>query len=329
MVGELDVYDVPGFKDTNPNKEIVINILHKCLLTRLKKAKFLVVVNVRDLFDEKLTKLIDDYHNKLKELFGEENYEMFVKSIHFILTQNDRPDAGFSAAEIKAQISEKAMESIDLDNLHLPLFMKRLHKHHLMADYKYHTGNELLGDLTGIVNAQADGANLGVTIPEICRKQLDLHANKLNNICIRAMDEKIENFEGIQSTNRDVFASIVGKLDPARDAIFKVETMVSQQKFVIAATTEDTAWQRETMKANVKTVSDTEDAIKTTKIAIVNYSDQISFMNKELKQIPSVSLRADVAIASGFVSTECVAHHSLYPPPVHIHPPTHPPHTHD
>ena len=32
----LQIFDVPGFKDNNNERQIVINILHKCLLTRVK-----------------------------------------------------------------------------------------------------------------------------------------------------------------------------------------------------------------------------------------------------------------------------------------------------
>ena len=34
--GQLQIFDVPGFKDTNEERQVVINILHKCLLTRVK-----------------------------------------------------------------------------------------------------------------------------------------------------------------------------------------------------------------------------------------------------------------------------------------------------
>ena len=39
-----------------------------------QSARFLVVINIQDLFnDDHFGKLVDDYHNKLKELFGEAN----------------------------------------------------------------------------------------------------------------------------------------------------------------------------------------------------------------------------------------------------------------
>ena len=34
--GELQIFDVPGFKDTDEERQVVINILHKCLLTRVQ-----------------------------------------------------------------------------------------------------------------------------------------------------------------------------------------------------------------------------------------------------------------------------------------------------
>ena len=35
-VGGLQIFDVPGFKDTDEERQVVINILHKCLLTRVQ-----------------------------------------------------------------------------------------------------------------------------------------------------------------------------------------------------------------------------------------------------------------------------------------------------
>eukprot|EP01043_Picozoa_sp_COSAG02_P069784 COSAG02_NODE_12102_length_1595_cov_6.282086_1_plen_142_part_00 len=34
--GHLQIFDAPGFKDPNEQRQVVINILHKCLLTRTK-----------------------------------------------------------------------------------------------------------------------------------------------------------------------------------------------------------------------------------------------------------------------------------------------------
>jgi hypothetical protein len=34
--GHLQIFDAPGFKDPDEQRQIVINILHKCLLTRTK-----------------------------------------------------------------------------------------------------------------------------------------------------------------------------------------------------------------------------------------------------------------------------------------------------
>ena len=52
---------MPGFKDSDENKQIVIKILHKCLLTRVERCKFIVILDVRLIYELKLTQLIDDY----------------------------------------------------------------------------------------------------------------------------------------------------------------------------------------------------------------------------------------------------------------------------
>ena len=38
--GGLQIFDAPGFKDADPQRQTVINILHKCLLTRLQVRSF-------------------------------------------------------------------------------------------------------------------------------------------------------------------------------------------------------------------------------------------------------------------------------------------------
>lgn len=296
-VGALGVYDVPGFKDNDPQKQIVINILHKCLLNRVKSAKFLVILRVEVLFDQKMTILIDDYHNKLKELFGEDNYPSFIKNIHFIITHNDK--AGIDARDIKIQITEKMVETVDLSNSHLPQFFKRLLKHHTVVDYATHTGEELLGELTGILKAQADEGNMGVRIPEIQKSGLDLHANQLNAICVDTMDLKIEGFREMEDQHRANFARSEEKVVAARGAIFEVLKTVTTQKDIIGQMKEDNKRRVAAIETNVTVRAETEIAISEEQLLITNFEQQQQFMHDELGKIWSVSLRTDLSRNTG------------------------------
>eukprot|EP01043_Picozoa_sp_COSAG02_P128471 COSAG02_NODE_65937_length_256_cov_2.191083_1_plen_77_part_10 len=74
-----------------------------------QRARFLVFVKVQDLFDEsngtKFQTIVDDYHNKLKELVGEGGYDEFLNSLHFVFTHNDETYDGETYTS--EQISER------------------------------------------------------------------------------------------------------------------------------------------------------------------------------------------------------------------------------
>eukprot|EP01043_Picozoa_sp_COSAG02_P088439 COSAG02_NODE_25556_length_655_cov_0.965827_2_plen_80_part_01 len=69
-------------------------------------AQFLVVINIQALFnDDKFGVLIDDYHNKLKELFGEANYKAVIPTLHFVLTHNDKtPGEPYTAQDVDRRL---------------------------------------------------------------------------------------------------------------------------------------------------------------------------------------------------------------------------------
>ena len=61
----------------------------------VQRARFLAVIRVQELFDEnKFLGIVDDYHNKLKELAGEAGYGDFLETLHFVFTHNDRTHSG-------------------------------------------------------------------------------------------------------------------------------------------------------------------------------------------------------------------------------------------
>src|SRR6185312_1917422 len=55
IFNKLAICDNPGFWDTNPDNMIIINILQKCLLSRVDSPEFLIMVSVKDILDPKFT----------------------------------------------------------------------------------------------------------------------------------------------------------------------------------------------------------------------------------------------------------------------------------
>jgi hypothetical protein len=111
----------------------------------------------------------------------------------FVITQNDCERARYSEEDIRTQIANKLMESIDLRNLHLPVFLKRLHKNHVVVDYTCQRKDELIGILARLTAPRFGGD--GYAMKTAAFNEGNFHANHLNNLLCKAMDEEISTFE--------------------------------------------------------------------------------------------------------------------------------------
>ena len=186
-VGNMGVWDVPGFKDNNQGKQIVINILHMCLLRRLNKAKFLIVVDVNVLFQENaMTTLVGDYHGKLRELFAhgsDAQYNQYIQHFYLVLTHNDKHH--HTEQQIKEQITEKMIECAgESDGLHL--FFNRMLKSHVVADYAHQDKATLVAALSNLLDTASQEG--GIAAHTIDCRYMEVHGNMLNNRCAAAVD---------------------------------------------------------------------------------------------------------------------------------------------
>eukprot|EP00038_Savillea_parva_P011867 m.200664 g.200664 ORF g.200664 m.200664 type:complete len:707 (-) comp21132_c0_seq1:188-2308(-) len=292
-IGDLGIYDVPGFRDSDEKRQIVISILHKILLTRVKKAKFLVILDVREMFADKIGTVVDDYHNKLKELFGEENYPAFVKNLQFVLTNND--NGGYSAKEVEYQIKDKILETVDIENTQLAQFLMRMQKNHLLVDYRVHDGKQLLTELTAMFRKQVEDGNLGVPIPEISNDKINLHENKLNNYCVNACIDMIDELERLQEKNRDDHTLAQTGVQRVANKLQEARQVVADLERDIRTTEEETDRLHHEIEVNKSRVATNAVGIEKANRDIVNYQEGVDFFKEELSKIQNVSLRADIA----------------------------------
>mmetsp|Transcript_7189 Transcript_7189/g.18447 ORF Transcript_7189/g.18447 Transcript_7189/m.18447 type:complete len:748 (+) Transcript_7189:311-2554(+) len=297
-VGDLRVFDVPGFKDTDHDKQIVINILHKCLLTKVKEAKFLVIVNVNDIMSpdqEKFDRVIDDYHNKLKEVFGEANYASFIDTLHFVLTKNDNEK--YTEAQIRTRLDEVTLQVVrKIRNKGLTEFLGRMVENHITVDYTRDTQERLLTQLNAFVSAPTA---IGVRIPDIDRESLDLHANALNGFCARTIDAKIDTVVQFGSRVNVDFIPTKDKVLSLRDEVHAVQTTVAKQESEVVQL-------KRVIDESIRSIVENDKLMKRMIVAIEQSENEISrlktdqeFMANTLDKFQSVSLRGDVARDTG------------------------------
>ena len=171
--GNLSIYDVPGFKDTDDNKRIIINILHKCLLNYVKKNKFIAVLRLDLIEEERMTQLIGDYYDSFSQLFGK-NYRKNIDNVYFVITHFDKHS--LSVKDIVNILKERVYNAIDLDKDQLAYFLKRLTKKHIIVDYATDTQESLLSKMDELLFEEAQS----ITQSDITITNLDVYENELN-----------------------------------------------------------------------------------------------------------------------------------------------------
>ena len=172
-IGKLAIYDVPGFKDTDDNKRIIINILHKCLLNHVKQNKFIAVLRLDLIEEERMTQLIGDYYDSFSQLFGK-NYRKNIDNVYFIITHFDKHSLTMN--DVTRIMKERVYNAIDLDKDQLAYFLKRLVKKHILVDYKKDTQDSLLNKMDDLLSEEVNS----IAQSDITITNLDVYENELN-----------------------------------------------------------------------------------------------------------------------------------------------------
>eukprot|EP01043_Picozoa_sp_COSAG02_P038893 COSAG02_NODE_3033_length_7509_cov_4.763428_3_plen_361_part_00 len=191
-----------------------------------------MVINIQDLFsDNQYKKLIDDYHNKLKELFGEANYKAVIGTLHFVLTHNDKtPGEPHTAKDVSLRLKKMVigfMRSGARNSL-LPEFVQRLISHNIIVDYDQQDQRFLVEKLLAFFEAADAGAT-----PQMDHGQLDVHANQLNNVCVRTIRDKIEQLKGMSVVRTRAVGDLMTKMEQEMCAESDVSAELRKQKMQI------------------------------------------------------------------------------------------------
>ena len=266
-------------------------------------ARFLVVINIQDLFnDDKFGRVTDDYHNKLKELFGEANYRAVIPTLHFVLTHNDKTPGGepHTAKDVEKRLKGFMMSFLTsrIKNPLLPEFIKRIISHNMMVDYAHQDQRMLLEQLSGFF-AQADGG--GAAPPHVDAGRLDVHANELNSKCVATMKEKIDTLKAASADRQTTVAGLLKKVQSAGQSASDIYRELESKKMRARETHESRKQNRTALSELEESLPKLKNEIEEAKVTIVTIQQQQEFVRQELTQIASVSLRADVARQKGGV----------------------------
>jgi predicted nucleic acid-binding Zn-ribbon protein len=139
----LQMVDLPGFKDSDPMRDILISLFHKCTLSELLKSnktpKIIVVIDARSLFN--FPAFSNQYHMPLQEVFGDSSsgngYSTFIDHMRFVFTHMDGFYAHneYETGDQPSDIVQKAL--IDISNNASDINMVKLLGR--MLTRRYHT----------------------------------------------------------------------------------------------------------------------------------------------------------------------------------------------
>lgn len=112
----------------------------------------MVVVDIGCLKETKGNTLLHHYHGDLRTLFGS-RYPDLIDRLYFILTKNDQHQ--MTKSEIIEKMRDMQDDLVDDDFL-ATRFLKRMRKHHVVADLKTNDGEALLERINGLVESDLD-----------------------------------------------------------------------------------------------------------------------------------------------------------------------------
>eukprot|EP01043_Picozoa_sp_COSAG02_P047562 COSAG02_NODE_4572_length_5205_cov_5.142382_2_plen_553_part_00 len=257
-----------------------------------------MVINIQDLFsDDRFAKLIDDYHNKLKELFGEAHYKAVIGTLQFVLTHNDKtPGEPHTAKDVSARLKKMAIQFMKAKakNSCFPEFAHRIISHNILVDYDRHDQQMLLDQVVGFFDSADGGAQLHME-----PGQLDVHANQLNGECVRTIKDKIEQLKEKSEFRKRAVDDLMAKLEREGRAAADVAEELRKQKLQVRRSEKSLAEMEKALSELDQSLPVLRQSIEDAKLNIGTVEEQQGFVREQLTQIGSVSLRADVARRSG------------------------------
>jgi len=258
-----------------------------------------VVINIQDLFNnDHFSKIIDDYHNKLKELFGEANYRAVIGTLHFVLTHNDKtPGEPHTAKDVASRLKKMVIAFLKsgATNKYLPEFTQRIISHSIIVDYDRQDQRFLVEKLLAFF----DAADAGASHTQIEHGQLDVHANQLNGMCVRTIRDKTEQLQGKSASRKRAIGDLMVRLEREGRTAVGVAEELRKQKLQVHRSEKSLAENERALSELDQSLPVLKQSIEDAKLNIGTVEEQQGFVREQLTQIASVSLRADVAQQSG------------------------------
>lgn len=140
-VGKLNVVDLPGFQDSIPERDIMIQLFHKATLSEIisqTSPQIVVVINAKMLHEH--ANFANTYHIPLKELFGEgAGYEAFLGNAHFVFSHMDQFEMLPQYEPGMTPTTVMSRDLVDIEDDSLNKLYRRMIRNHIIVDYRVHS----------------------------------------------------------------------------------------------------------------------------------------------------------------------------------------------
>jgi ABC-type multidrug transport system ATPase subunit len=133
------IYDVPGFGDNDETTEQVIQLMYRCLLSKVTATKYIIVIAAPSIYThERKSSLETEYTNKLRSIFGEANFKKSItNNAFFVITQADMiNEAETEKKSIKEHIGDLQDIANEQGKSQFALFLTAVKKNHFVVDYQ-------------------------------------------------------------------------------------------------------------------------------------------------------------------------------------------------
>jgi len=192
VVHGMNIFDMPGFQDFDADRRIVISILHKCLLTRLRAVKFVVVLGIEALKTKVPARGILDYCDAFEHLFGDK-FASYMEHVYFVLTKND--EVHMTEQEVRLSLFEIMMGAGSLGKASVSMFVTRLTQHHVIVDYSKFTADETREQIVEMLRKGVLANSEGCTPDTLNICDLEAQENDLTKKCGEELDRLVASID--------------------------------------------------------------------------------------------------------------------------------------
>lgn len=259
--GPLHLCDMPGLRDTDAFKQMVTDVLYKCCLTRFKKTRYLIVVNVSryNKRPKDIRLLLADHHYLLSKMFGPENYMKAINNFYFVFTHpDDRPIDNFYFGDLIKEALTFLRHYGDAPTPEELRFLSRISRRNITVNVNEDDNKTLLRNLQNLIK-QDDQDSAGRSIPS-AKHILSLKAgeDKLIQQCEYWLHEQLTLAEGerrkISEAERN-FTENCGKWESNMDS--SLQTDLEHHKGLGALREEQAKGQQrlDSFKSNIDTIN--------------------------------------------------------------------------